>query len=440
MSAQPPPANQADELAYLANTLMVQGYLDEHPLDPQDIYDPHCREAIEVAIDLHGQGRELDAPLLGSELRDRGCPDDARARLQEALALPLDVVGDYEVRIRRNARRRRNIAIAREFLANNYDRTQDVDAISAGLCSDIEAAGADHLSSVGAANLRVMLADSQSRAVQRSKERARRGNDAVELSTGNWELDRDTGGFRPGTVAVFGAQSHWGKSSYALMVADLAINRGHNTLIVSAEDPESLWADRWLQYRAEIPRERFDAGVFLPDHLHRMTRAAHEARDTPVLLDATGRSPEWTARQVRALVRKHRIKLVQYDYITAWLKGEKSAADMRPAANHITRTFSDLGKQLGVATLLYSQITPSDTIGMYSLRESKDIANGAEVVLLGLKDKKSGDRSIKLAKNKPGPAPMGKSYAMGTNQATQSFKPVEASNWHKNFEDDFCGL
>src|SRR5688572_30202023 len=59
--------------------------------------------------------------------------------------------------------------------------------------------------------------------------------------TGNYELDRVTGGLKPGFVWVFGADTSWGKSSFLIMIADECIRRGKRVLIVSAEDSEQIY-------------------------------------------------------------------------------------------------------------------------------------------------------------------------------------------------------
>src|SRR5690606_40381223 len=53
-------------------------------------------------------------------------------------------------------------------------------------------------------------------------------------------------------IWVFGADTSWGKSSLFVSVADENLRRGKRILIVSAEDPPSLYGDRLLSRRAQV--------------------------------------------------------------------------------------------------------------------------------------------------------------------------------------------
>ena len=418
---QPPPAAPDAELAYIGNALSVPGFIDDHPCPSGDFFDGRNRQIVETMYRLHDRGLALDVQTLMTELRAVGI-NDAGTVLGEAMALPIEHGGEYERHIRDCARRRKVINLARNLQSEAYDRTESIDQLVAGACVDLEATGADDDSGESVAKLRDMLAASERRAASRAAEGP---PTSVPLSLGHWKLDRDTGGLRPGKVAVVGAQSHWGKSSFALMVSDLAIANGKRPLIVSAEDDEETYADRWLQYRADVPKGRFESGILASEHRDNMASAAQNAPDMPVFLDAIGRTPEWTVRQVRSLIRSHGVDLVMFDYLGAWVNEKTSGDDQRLRLNYVSRLFTTTIKTTKVAGVLFSQITPNENnTGMYSLRDSKDIANAAEVVLIGLKDKSDSDRRyIKLAKNKPGPAKAGETYEMGTKSGVQSFKP-----------------
>jgi replicative DNA helicase len=367
----------------------------------------------------------IDAVGLLSQLRSDG-NEHAGPRISEALNLPVETTGAFEIHIRECARRRRVIDLARVLAAEAHDRTADIDRLVSGACSDLEQTGAD-VAAARAPTLRGLLKGAHERLLVRSES----GNvGSVPFSTGHWRLDRDTGGFRPGKVAIVAAQSHWGKSSYALMVADSALVSGRRVLIVSAEDDEETWGDRWLQYRAEVPRGRFESGIVHDGHHRKMVEVISIAPDEPMFLDAIGRSPEWTAREIRALIRREPGEwIVMCDYIGAWAEGAKDNAQQLMQINHIARTFTTCIKTLRVAGVLFSQITPAEKMGIYSLRGSKDISNAAEVILLGAMDDQ-GNRMLKLVKNKPGPGRAGSVYEMGSNQQTQSFRPeINLSDW-----------
>src|SRR3954462_5629188 len=58
--------------------------------------------------------------------------------------------------------------------------------------------------------------------------------------SGHAELDKITGGFRPGFTWLFGATTSWGKSSFLIGVVDYCIRDGKRVMIVSSEDTEEI--------------------------------------------------------------------------------------------------------------------------------------------------------------------------------------------------------
>jgi replicative DNA helicase len=264
------------------------------------------------------------------------------------------------------------------------------------------------------------------------------------LTTGHWEIDRDTGGFRNECVWVVGAKSSWGKSSYLVMVADENIRRGKRVLIVSAEDPDSLYGDRLMVRRTRVDRHRFSAGALERDEQDRVTDALGKAEDVPVFLDARGKSVEWAAKRVRRLIQSDGIDLIAWDYLHAFDQEKPGQnGDRRAQLNYISRVMTDTVKTTGKAGIIFAQVTPdtkSQVPDMYEIRDSKDVVNAAEVVAIGFEpaisierdqdgqkviiaDKSS--KALVIAKNKPGPGPKGRVYGMGSDYKHGCFNVVK---------------
>ena len=291
-------------------------------------------------------------------------------------------------------------------------------------------------------SLKSMLEDSAKRAFLPRQE-------TLHLTTGHWEMDQDTGGFRRGCVWVFGAKSSWGKSSHLLMAADENIKRGKRVLIVSAEDPKDLYADRWMVRRARVSRYRFQnqsLDVYERDKIHNVIRGAE---DVPVYLSAIGKGVEWAAKKVRQIIKAEGIDLVAWDYLHAF-DNEKPMKDRRSQLNYIARTMTDCTKTADVAGIIYAQITPDEKASgppdMYVIRDTKDVVNAAEVVAVGFdasgKEKRGdqfvaepGARVVILAKNKPGPGAKGRIYAMKSDNTHGCFDVTEKPST----ADDYFG-
>ena len=252
-----------------------------------------------------------------------------------------------------------------------------------------------------------MLQGSKRRLLDKTK---RRG-----CTTGHYELDLVTGGYVPGFTWVFGAESSWGKSSDLIMVADENIKLKKKVLIVSAEDDETLYADRLMIRRARVNADRFKAKNLTREEYAAIEDVAAKGEDVPCFLDARGKSIEWTIARTVELFEEYDIDLAAFDYLQRF-DSDKRTVDRRLQINHIFNLISDTCKLRKVPAIVYSQITPnaSDPYPtMYSIRESKDVTNAAEVVALGFTPKQDlargdrilaieGKKSIYLDKSKNG--------------------------------------
>lgn len=261
------------------------------------------------------------------------------------------------------------------------------------------------------------------------------------ITSTHYEIDRDTGGFCPEDVWVIAGVSQYGKTSLTIAIADENIKTGHRVLIVSGEDRPTLYGERLLIRRTRINRYRYKNNVMKMEELDRGITALNHAEHLPVYLDARGKSVEWAAKKVRHMVASEGIDLIFWDYIQCFQK-DKATQDQRLGITYIARVMTDAIKTTGKAGALLSQVTPDDKAmipDMYSIRDSKDVANAAEVVAIGFFPKaaverdmdgrkvmlaKEGERCIVLAKNKPGPGPQNRIYRMGSDVTHGCFDVV----------------
>jgi replicative DNA helicase len=230
-----------------------------------------------------------------------------------------------------------------------------------------------------------------------SRLEADRKNKASLTTTGNYKLDNITGGMIPGFVWVFGADTSWGKSSFLVMLVDENLKRNKRTLVVSAEDSEKLYGDRLMLRRTRHqldperdPGSRLSANLLRakkikPEMREQMLQVEDRAEEAPVFLDARGRGVEWVSRNVKQIIKEQQIDVVAYDYLQAF-DNEKPQQDRRNQVTYIARTLTDITKSLDKTGIIFSQITIEKGKAVpdkHSIRESRDVSNAAEVVLLG---------------------------------------------------------
>lgn len=210
------------------------------------------------------------------------------------------------------------------------------------------------------------------------------------VTSGNYRLDEITGGMLPGFVWVFGADTSWGKSSFLVMLADENLRRKKRVLIVTAEDSERTYGDRLMCRRARVNANRLRRKNVTREEREAMLKTEQSAEDAPVFLDARGKGVEWTAKHTKRVVKEQEIDLVAFDYLQAF-DTEKPQQDRRNQVTYIARTLTDVVKSLDRTGILFSQITIDKTKPIpdkHSIRESRDVSNAAEVVLLGFKPEK----------------------------------------------------
>lgn len=222
---------------------------------------------------------------------------------------------------------------------------------------------------------------------------------ASGVYSGLAELDRVTGGIRPGHVWAVGAPTNWGKSSLLLAVLDHNIEvHGARSLLVTCEDAPELLGSRLLARRAGLDGLAVRDGRLTRDDVARATEvvaAAGERGPAPILIDGRGQSVETIAGQIRSVVAQHGCHLVLVDYLQC-IRTERVCDNRRAEINHVARTLTDAIKTSGAGGILASQLTGED------LRESRDVEHAAEVVLIGRKEE-NGDMALMVKKNKTGP-------------------------------------
>lgn len=276
----------------------------------------------------------------------------------------------------------------------------------------------------GVRTLAAMLGGVQARA---STSRPSRG-----VPCGVEHIDVLLGGFRPQRVTVLGASTSWGKSSFACMVTDVGLRAGARILLISGEDAEDMYGQRLMARRSGINAIRLrDGGPFTPDDHRRMAQVVNDAEDEPYFLSGIDKPVEYLAKAIGGVVEETSADLVIVDYIQAF-STTKKCQDRRNEVTHIFRTFASAIKASGASGLILSQLRrleENERPGIHDLKESGDVENGAEHVLLGFTvvDKaREGQppperrRFLAVAKNKDGPV-VEEPIAMPFNPVTASF-------------------
>lgn len=266
-------------------------------------------------------------------------------------------------------------------------------------------------------------------------ESAKLGKTERGFTTGIFDLDNMLGGFRRNMVALLAASTSWGKSSYGVMVLEENRAQGVKALVVSNEDKRLLYGRRMACRRTGMNALRMRDGDLDPHEVARLGQIATQSTDEYVFLDAIGVPVELIAQAILELCKEHGFSLVICDYIQRF-RALRKMQDRRNEVSYVGEQLSDAIKKGNAAGLLLSQLkrTEGREPTMDDVKESGDLENCAEHVLIGWRDVKTGNarngeddkvmRKVNLPKNKDGPVSL-TWIELGFDDVTASFK----SSW-----------
>jgi replicative DNA helicase len=195
------------------------------------------------------------------------------------------------------------------------------------------------------------------------------------------------GGIAPGEVMVIAAPTSCGKSQLALNIAlRAAMNDGVKSVIVSLEMPQKQVTQRLVQCLSQVNIKLIKDRVVSSKQMN----SVNEALDTIGALNIKSihsvKSIQDMASQVRTLVRADNIKMLIIDYLQLipFGNGRMSKND---AIADVSHKIKQLALELNIPVLLLCQVGREGSkreggLKLYDLKDSGDIENDADIVLL----------------------------------------------------------
>ncbi len=390
MSARVPPHSTEAERSVLGTILALPGVLPDvlaRGLAPGDFYAPRWGAAFAAILALDSRGEAIDTVTVGAELAS-GAYGDAVPDLADLTAEVRDVPSlahaeTYAGRVVDDARLRRVIAACAEITEAAYgpDARADVDTFGDTAEVSLHAATERRGASPGPAPLTEVL----DAAI--GELRSRSAGERVGVLTGFVDLDRLTGGFRPGQLIVLGARPSMGKSALALDVALHVARTVGPALFVSAEMGALELGSRVLA-GGGVASDRLLAGRLDDRDFARLETRRAELSGVPLLIDE---SPGTTILAIRARARRQAARgglaLVVVDYLQL-VGAERRGTRREVEVAEISRGLKALARELRVPVLAVAQLNravelrPSKRPLLADLRESGQLEQDADLVLL----------------------------------------------------------
>jgi replicative DNA helicase len=247
------------------------------------------------------------------------------------------------------------------------------------------------------------------------------------VPTGFLDLDRLTGGLRPGQMAIVAARPGMGKSTLGLDIArHAAVANDMAAVVFSLEMTKTELVTRLLSAESGVPLHALRTGTTTDAQRAKVDQTAASVYAAPLFVDDT---PNPSIAHIRATCRRLKqsrgLRLVVIDYLQLMTSG-KRVESRQVEVSEFSRQIKLLAKDLAVPVVALSQLnrgpesrgTDSDRPGaapkgrpmLSDLRESGSLEQDADLVILlyredAYKDKtdRTGEADLIVAKHRNGP-------------------------------------
>jgi len=232
--------------------------------------------------------------------------------------------------------------------------------------------------------------------------------DVIRTHIGRLDWFLGNGGIAAGEVLTLAAPTSCGKSAWALFVALNAVKKEEKaTAIFSLEMPQKQLTKRMTQILSGVNLRNVQEQTVTDEESKRVDGAIDELSEMPI----------YSSHSVKS-ANNHGVKLVIVDYLQLIPFNSNKMGKAEGIAN-ISHKIKQMALDLNVAVILLAQVNREGAkrggLELYDLKDSGDIENDADVVLLmwpsngDVESSKESDHSghytnllYKLAKNREG--------------------------------------
>ena len=210
--------------------------------------------------------------------------------------------------------------------------------------------------------------------------------DVVKTNIAGLDAYLGNNGIAAGEVLTLAAPTSCGKSALALFVATKAMKQDQvPTAYFSFEMPKKQLMKRMIQAISGINIRSIKERTLNEEQEERFKTVTKEASELPLYTSHSVRNADELTSQARHLVRKKGVKLVVVDYLQLIPFDNKKMGKAEGIAD-ISHKIKQMALDLNVSVILLAQVNregaKSSRIRLYDLKDSGDIENDADIVLL----------------------------------------------------------
>jgi len=209
--------------------------------------------------------------------------------------------------------------------------------------------------------------------------------DVVKTHTNNLDSELGNRGIAAGEVMTVAAPTSCGKSALALYIVSQAVAKdGHACGVFSLEMPQKQLTKRLTQVISGVNLRSVEDNVAKPEQVKRVHETISDLKTMPVYTSHAVKSADDLYSQTRQFVNKHGVKLLVIDYLQ--LIPFSSKMGKAEGIASISHKIKQMAIDLNIAIILLAQVNregaKNGRLKLYDLKDSGDIENDADVVLL----------------------------------------------------------
>jgi len=259
---------------------------------------------------------------------------------------------------------------------------------------------------------------------------AGRSQRVLEVHPGLPEMREMLGDLEIGSVTFLGADTNVGKSSILL---EMLLGAAERTVVagyISREDLRVLIGRRFLAMLSGVPAHRIKRKEVSREEWQRLTHAAQALQNlSPRLLVNQHRGgTELGVCAAMTRMAQRGAKLIGVDYAQA-IELSGGAVDRRNELARVCKRIGSHAERVGVAVVIASQLTVPQGAegkepGKWALKESRDLANMADNIVLAWREQESEFAPIRLKVAKGKDGGVGNKWAMQRDKETGRLREV----------------
>ena len=384
------PQNVSAEESVLATCLKDDSteFFDtiSHTLSAEDFYLYKHQVIFKCISDIATRGESLNEITLVEELKKRNALDEVDGAsgiiyLMDKVASPLQAPSLVKI-VREKSDLRKLIRSLRINLEKAEAESDNFNVIKGNLENDfleLEKGGKDDFSL--SKSIEILENEFQDQLEGKYTQ------ESVKTHIEHLDAVLGCSGIGLGEVMVISAPTSCGKSQLALNIVSRAMMRDKVPCgFFSLEMPQKQIAKRMVPIKSQANLKQIQERVISDSHMKRVTDACNDIKEFPMFTVHNIKNISDLCSYARTMVRKHKVKLLVIDYLQLipWDNKNMSKND---AIADISHTIKQLALELNIGVLLLSQVNREGAkrdggLAIYDLKDSGDIENDADVILL----------------------------------------------------------